>query len=318
MFAEKYRPQKVSDVILQPTVKKKINTFLRRGDLPNMIFSGASGTGKTSLAKAIVHTTKCDFIMLNASIDNSIDVVRKKIINFASTVSLSMASSKGKHTKKIVILDEADNMSKQMQKALRGLIEDVHNNCRFIFTCNYDQRILPAIISRCEVLTFELDSVPSVRSATKKLCEDILKKEKIKLKDKTALDSHIDALYPDIRAIVSGIENSVVNGVFELNTSIKATPKQDGEITIDCGNRKKLILRPARSKNYMMSVYVDGGRKRRSSGTDDLTLAKHFLDEFYDELYADQAITKQVLLNNIQKMEEQLKVLKTYVKSIKD
>ena len=175
MFVDKYRPTKVSEMILTSEVKKLITGVKKKKTVPNMIFHGGAGTGKTTLARALCNDMNIEVLELNASLDNSIDNVRKEVMNFSTTVSLTSQQ-------KVILLDESDNMSHQMQKALRGVIEKVSNNCRFIFTANFVERLLEPIQSRCTLVEFKIDGDKRVEKSVLNHCVTILKKEKIKFK----------------------------------------------------------------------------------------------------------------------------------------
>ena len=143
LWVEKYRPRTIEDCVLPADIKQTF--FDIKGEIPNMILTGTAGTGKTTIAKALCEMHGCDYILINGSEESGIDVLRTKIKNFASTVSLSGGN-------KVVILDEADYLNAQStQPALRGFIEEFHKNCRFIFTCNYKNRLIPPLHSRCTI-----------------------------------------------------------------------------------------------------------------------------------------------------------------------
>lgn len=309
MFNEKYRPQKVSEVILNSDVKKLITKIKRNKTVPNMIFYGSAGTGKTSLAQALCNDMGLEVYRLNASIDNSIDTVRKQVNNFASTLSLTQ-----KH--KVVMFDEADNMSVQMQKALRGLIEQVHKNCRFIFTANHIDRIREPIQSRCTLVEIMPDE--KLKKSVLTQCVAILKKEKIKYKESEVV-SHIDHFFPDIRKCIQELETSSNKGIFKLDISRRGVSKMSSgdEFNIDIGKGKKLIMRPSRSRFYMMQVFKDGKKHRKSTKTEDRNLAERMCYEFYQELYGDEP-SKEAILESIATLESSLSRLKTMVERINE
>ena len=144
LWVEKYRPKKIRDCILPEDTKKTFSEFLKQKQIPNLLLSGTAGTGKTTVARALCEELGVDYIIINGSDEGrQIDTLRNKIKNFASTVSLTESSAH-----KVVIVDEADYMNAEsVQPALRNFIETFHNNCRFIFTCNYKSKILPALHS---------------------------------------------------------------------------------------------------------------------------------------------------------------------------
>ena len=151
LYVEKYRPQTIEDTILPANIKKSFEEFVTNGEIPNLLLSGSAGVGKTTIAKALCNELGADYIVINGSDEGRlIDTLRTKIKNFASTVSLSGGA-------KVVILDEADYINADsVQPALRNFIEEFSSNCRFIFTCNYKNRIIPALHSRCTVIDFNI------------------------------------------------------------------------------------------------------------------------------------------------------------------
>ena len=150
IWVEKYRPKTIDECILPENIKKTFNDFLNKGEIPNMLLSGPPGVGKTTVAKALCNELGVDFYVINGSDEGRcLDTVRNNAKNFASTVSLS---SESKH--KVIIIDEADNTTSDVQLLLRASIEEFANNCRFIFTCNYKNKIIEPLHSRCAVVEF--------------------------------------------------------------------------------------------------------------------------------------------------------------------
>ena len=148
LWVEKYRPQKIDDCVLPQALKDTFRQYVEQGELPNFLFTGSAGVGKTTIAKALCNEIGAEFMMINGSEESGIDTLRTKIKGFASTISLTDA-------KKVVILDEADYLNaNSTQPALRGFIEEFANNCRFILTCNFKNRIIEPIHSRCSVGEF--------------------------------------------------------------------------------------------------------------------------------------------------------------------
>lgn len=165
LWVEKYRPKTVSDCILPERLKDQFQSIVDKGEMPNMLFSGTAGTGKTTIARALCNELDLDYIVVNGSEEGNIDTLRGKIKRFASTVSLSGGT-------KVIILDEADYLNPQStQPALRGFIEEFSDNCRFILTCNFKNRIIEPIHSRCGVIEFNTS-----KKEMRPLCEQMMQR----------------------------------------------------------------------------------------------------------------------------------------------
>jgi DNA polymerase III delta prime subunit len=205
IWAEKYRPKCAKDCILPAYVKKLVGTILETGEIPNLMLIGSSGLGKTTLAKSICAELDLDFLMLNASIggnETGIDALRNNIQKFASTQSL--LSSK----RKVIIFDEADNLSLHVQPALRTFMEEYSHLCGFILTCNYPNKIIEAIHSRCTKIDFNpllQEEKKELMKATFVRLESILKAEDIKY-DKEILAAIVKEFFPDIRHILNVLQ----------------------------------------------------------------------------------------------------------------
>ena len=200
LWVESYRPSTIDECILPIEIKKTFKSILKQGEIPNLLLSGTAGTGKTTVAKALCNELECDVMIINGSDEGrSIDVVRNQIKNFASTVSLNESDKP-----KVVIVDEADYMNAEsVQPALRNFIETFSNNCRFIFTCNYKNKIIPAIHSRCTVINFQIQNKDKEQLAGlfhKRLCT-ILEQEHIDFDPKVVAELIIK-YYPDILYLV--------------------------------------------------------------------------------------------------------------------
>ena len=181
LWVEKYRPQYVKDTILPEQLKQVFQKIVDSGEVPNMLFTGSAGLGKTTVAKAICNELDLDYILVNGSEEGNIETLRTKIKQFASSVSLSGGY-------KVVILDEADYLNPQStQPALRGFIEEFANNCRFILTCNFKNRIIDPLHSRCSVYEFNTDRKTLAGLSTQMLqrLEDVLKQEKVEYERNT-------------------------------------------------------------------------------------------------------------------------------------
>ena len=210
LWVEAYRPSTIDECILPVEIKKTFKSILKQGEIPNLLLSGTAGTGKTTVAKALCNELGCDVMMINGSDEGrSIDVVRNQIKNFASTVSLAETS---KH--KVVIIDEADYMNAEsVQPALRNFIETFYKNCRFIFTCNYKNKILPALHSRCTVIDFAIKNGQKVKTAQAllKRLGKVLDDEQIEY-DKKVLAELIQKYYPDFRRTINELQRYSVRG----------------------------------------------------------------------------------------------------------
>jgi DNA polymerase III delta prime subunit len=200
LWVEKYRPGIVDDTIIEDKTKKIFNEFIKNGEIPNLMLCGTSGTGKTTIAKALCAEIGADYIMINTSVDNGIGIVRNKIQQFASTTSLSSST-------KVIILDEADNMTHDAQSAIRGVFEEFYKNCRFILTCNYKNRLIEPIHSRCAVIDFAITPSNKPVLALKLLerIEYILTSEGV-VYDKEVVVQLIMKYFPDFRRLINELQ----------------------------------------------------------------------------------------------------------------
>ena len=231
LWVEKYRPQILKEYVGNETIKNKIADYLKQGSIQNLLFHGVAGTGKTTLAKLIAKNLNCDLLYINASDERGIDTIRDKIIPFASSMSFNDV--------KIVILDEADYITPQAQATLRHTIEACSKTTRFIFTCNYLERIISPLQSRCQ--TFEI--TPPSKDEVWKTCSNILNKENVVCDIDPEgmvieIENIINTHYPDIRKIINTIQGSVVDGsrLNIDNNSLKNT--QLGGLIVDALIRK--------------------------------------------------------------------------------
>jgi len=190
LWTEKYRPTKLDDYVGNEHLKTKVAGYLENNDIPHLLLFGRAGTGKTTLAKLIVKSIDCDYMIINASDENNVEMVRTKVKNFASSMGFKKF--------KVIILDEFDYMSKEAQAILRNLMETFSAHCRFILTCNYVDKVIEPIQSRCQ--SFQI--VPPTKKDVAIQMSKILKAESIEF-DVKDLVPIIDASYPDIRKVIN-------------------------------------------------------------------------------------------------------------------
>jgi len=190
LWTEKYRPTKLDDYVGNEHLKTKVAGYLENNDIPHLLLFGRAGTGKTTLAKLIVKSIDCDYMIINASDENNVEMVRTKVKNFASSMGFKKF--------KVIILDEFDYMSKEAQAILRNLMETFSAHCRFILTCNYVEKVIDPIQSRCQ--SFQI--VPPTKKDVAIQMSKILKAESIEF-DVKDLVPIIDASYPDIRKVIN-------------------------------------------------------------------------------------------------------------------
>jgi len=209
IWVEKYRPQKIEDCILPENIKKTFSEFLNKGEIPNMLLAGPPGVGKTTVAKALCKELGVDYYVINGSDEGRfLDTVRTNAKNFASTVSLT---SESKH--KVIIIDEADNTTSDVQLLLRASIEEFSKNCRFIFTCNYKNKIIEPLHSRCVVVEFGIQKKYKQEIAVKffNRLVSILDTEHIKY-DKKVIAELVNKHFPDWRRVLNELQRYSVGG----------------------------------------------------------------------------------------------------------
>tara|TARA_E500000305_G_scaffold29291_1_gene22334 strand:- start:1286 stop:2209 length:924 start_codon:yes stop_codon:yes gene_type:complete len=204
LWVEKYRPTSLDTYIGNEHLKSKVSVYLESGDLPHLLLYGKAGTGKTTLAKLLVNNIECDYMYINASDENSVDTVRTKVRGFASTM--------GFKDYKIIILDECDYITPNAQAALRNLMETFSKHCRFILTCNFVERIIDPIQSRCQ--SFQV--IPPSKKEVAIHMTNILKEEEVasKMDDIAGL---VNAGYPDIRRVINSCQRQVVDGMLVVD-----------------------------------------------------------------------------------------------------
>jgi len=218
IWVEKYRPKTIEDCILPESTKNTFKEFLNKGEIPNLLLSGPAGCGKTTVAKALCEELGSDYYVINGSDEGRfLDTVRNQAKNFASTVSLS-----GTGKPKVIIIDEADNTTHDVQLLLRANMESFYKNCRFIFTCNYKNKIIDPLHSRCSVIEFGINKKekPRIAASFFKRLNDILDNEGIE-SDKKVLAELINKHFPDWRRVLNELQRYSVSG--RIDTGILAT-----------------------------------------------------------------------------------------------
>ena len=208
LWVEKYRPKTIEECILPDSLKATFQEFVNHKEIPNLLLSGTAGVGKTTVARALCLEVGCDYIVINGSDENGVDTIRVKIKNYASSVSLMGG-------RKVIILDEADYLTPNAQAILRASIEEFASNCSFIFTCNFKNRIIDPIHSRCTCIDFKLNgSKATMASKFFKRIENILTLENVKY-DKEVVAALITKHFPDNRRILNELQRFSVSGVID-------------------------------------------------------------------------------------------------------
>ena len=254
LWVEKYRPKKLEDYVGNDHLKQKIRDYIESGDVTHLLLYGKAGTGKTTLAKLIVNSINCDFMILNASDENNVDTVRNKVKSFASTIGFKDI--------KIVILDEFDYMTPQAQAILRNLMETFSKHCRFILTCNYVEKIIDPIQSRCQ--TFQI--IPPTKKDVAVQISKILTEERIQFELKELVPI-VDSSYPDIRKIINTCQLNSSKGVLKIDSS-----------SISDADVRVKIIDILKSKDDKRNRYVNLRQAVADSRVQDFT-------ELYTHLY---------------------------------
>ena len=244
LFVEKYRPHNLDNFIGDSTVRDKVQEYITEGTLQNLLLFGPAGTGKTSLAKLIVKQLDADHLYINASDERGIDTIRDKIVPFASSI--------GFNGLKIIILDESDYLTPQAQATLRNVIETFSSSCRFIFTCNYLDRIISPLQSRCVAFGIIPPSKKEVGQHILQICE----KEKIQY-TKEDLGKIIITHYPDIRKILNTVQGSVKGGELILDSKSLVNTDFENKVVAALKNKAKL--------NDIRQIIADSGAQQFES-----------------------------------------------------
>jgi DNA polymerase III delta prime subunit len=241
LWVEKYRPDSIEKCILPAQLKNTFQQFVDDEHIPNLLLSGGPGVGKTTVAKAMLQQIDATYMMINGSEESGIDVLRNKIKNFASTVSFDT-------NRKFVILDEADYLNPQStQPALRGFIEEFHKNCGFILTCNFKNRIIEPLHSRCSVVEFRIpnEEKPKLAAQFFKRITDILEEENVKFNPK-AVAGIIEKFFPDWRRCLNELQRYSASGEIDAGILVNISDENLKEMTgflkeKEFGNMRKWV-----------------------------------------------------------------------------
>jgi DNA polymerase III delta prime subunit len=277
LWVEKHRPKTIKQCILSDTIKGTLEDLVRDNKVPNLMFTGPAGVGKTTVARAICDMTNSDYIIINGSDEGRmIDTLRTKMTQFCSTISLSGGG------RKVVIIDEADYMNPDsVQPAMRGFIERFAENCSFIFTCNFKNRIIEPIHSRCAVIDFGLkkDEKPDIASQFMIRCGDILTEESVE-HDKKVVAELINKHFPDFRRIINELQRYSTSG--EIDSGVLAII---GELNLN------QLISALRNKNFHdMRQWVSS-----NVDNDPTTIYRKIYDKLY-EVLEKSSIPQAVLI----------------------
>ena len=244
LWVEKYRPSKIDECVLPKNLKETFKQFVQSGELPNFLFCGTAGVGKTTVAKALCNEVGAEYLLINGSEESGIDVLRTKIKSFASTVSLT-------DSKKVVILDEADYLNpNSTQPALRAFIEEFSNNCRFIFTCNYKNRIIEPLHSRCAVIDFKIENNEKQEIAASffKRTMNILVKENI-VADQKVVAELVTKHFPDWRRVLNELQRYSVSGKIDSGILLNVTEESFKQLITNLRDKNFTEVRKWVAKN---------------------------------------------------------------------
>lgn len=262
LWVEKYRPHKIEDCILPETLKESFQEYVNRKEIPNLLFTGSAGVGKTTVAKALCDEVGCDYLVINGSDDNGVEIVRTKIKAYASSMSLAGG-------RKVIIIDEADYLTDNAQAAFRNAMEEYSANCSFIFTCNFKNKIMDALHSRCSVIEFKIQAAQKAKMATQffKRVEYILATEGVTY-DKAVVASVITKHFPDNRRILNELQRYASNEQNTIDAGILASVS---DITL------APLIKAMKEKDFTTC------RKWVSNNQDNDTVA--ILRKIYDSMY---------------------------------
>ena len=274
LWTEKYRPKTIDDCILPERLKKPFQEYVDQKNIPNLLLSGGAGVGKTTVAKAMCQEIGCDYMVINGSDESGIDTFRTKIKNYASSMSLSGG-------RKVIIIDEADYLNpNSTQPALRNAIEEFASNCSFIFTCNYKNRIIEPLHSRCAVIDFGMKNGEKAKMASAffKRIQSVLQSEKVEYEDKVIVEL-VKKHFPDFRRVINELQRYSQFG--KIDTGVLT---QIGDVSIT------EIAKHISTKNF--------GEIRKWVASNDIdpnTLYRKLYDAIYD-FVKPQSIPQAVII----------------------
>lgn len=274
LWVEKYRPKTVAETILPADLKVTFQQFIDQKNIPNLILAGSAGVGKTTVAKAMLEELECDYIIINGSMNGGIDTLRNEIQNFASTVSFTGG-------RKYVILDEADYLSNATQPALRNFMEEFSKNCGFILTCNFKNRIIEPLHSRCSVIEFKITKKDIAKLASEflKRVQNILEQESIDY-ERAAVAGVITKHFPDWRRVLNELQRYA------------ATGKIDSGILVDLDDSAfRMLIDHVKGKNFTeMRKWVG-----QNISSDTSTMFRKFYDDA-SNIVKKESIPKLVMI----------------------
>ena len=280
LWCEKYRPKTIDECVLPDRLKKPFQEYVNKKEIPNMILAGTAGVGKTTVARAMCEEVGADYIMINGSDESGIDVLRTKIKGYASSVSLMGG-------RKVVIIDEADYLNpNSTQPAFRGVIEEFASNCSFIFTCNYKNRIIAPLHSRCTVIDFRLQNGEKAKmaSAFMKRIDTVLKNEKVEF-DPKVLAEVITKHFPDYRRVLNELQRYSSFGKIDV-----------GILSADANLKIKDLLGWIKDKNFNeVRKWVSN-----NSDNDPNLIYREIYDNLYEVLKKDSIPAAVMLLAKYQ------------------
>ena len=273
LWTEKYRPRTVEDCILPERLKAVFQEYVNQKEMPNLLLAGGAGVGKTTIAKAMCNEIGCDYMVINGSDENGVDTIRVKIKNYASSVSLSGG-------RKVIILDEADYLTPNAQAILRNAIEEFAANCSFIFTCNYKNKIIDPLHSRCAVIEFNLKNGEKAQMASAffKRITHILNTEKVEFDEKVIAEV-VKKHFPDFRRVINELQRYSKLGKIDVGIL-----SQIGDISIT------QIVKHLKEKDF-----TSVRKWAASTDIDNTTFFRKLYDALYD-IAKPQSIPQAVLI----------------------